>query len=998
MGAVLQLFIVVFVVVFSTSLCAALRDHFVTTWKTDNPGISNNTSITIPTAGLGYAYQVDWNNDGDFLDSEENTVHHGSITHDFGIAGTYTIRIKGAFPRIYFNNSGDKEKILSVDQWGSIQWKSMGRAFYGAKNLNVPATDTPDFSAVTDMQYMFYRATHADPDTTYWDTSSVTNMRYMFARTDNAKPNTTHWNTASVTNMSYMFYLAKSANPDTANWNTGNVTTMRSMFRGALLAAPDTHNWNTAAVTDMALMFRDAPLANPDTARWNLSNVRDLSYMFYKALLAAPDTRNWNTAAVSDMRYLFAWATAANPDTASWDTSNVTRMQYMFYKATASHPDATAWNIANVTNMTSMLTDVTLTTPRYDAMLHAFSIQNVQHGVVFHGGNATYCSGETARSTLIDTYGWQITDGGRDCRPITPDLAPDLQAVSDLGIANNDDNTSDRRPIFNLECMRTGNRLTLYSNRPFDNTQIATHVCDTPATVAVQADLLPLGMHHITYTDANTTHESLHSPILHLNIYNNPPMATDNNYTVAEDALLQGNVISDALADSDADGDFLHVNSWSSPLHGTLNTTNSDGAFSYTPDANFNGTDRFSYTVADANGAEATATITITVTAENDAPAVTQGTLIDVVMSEDAVPLPFSTLLSATDVDGDTLYWSISTAARHGNAFIESTGNTPEVTYVPHRNYVGTDTFQIALSDGTLTQYITVSLTIEAVNDLPVAHDDTASTYDNTAITLNVLNNDSDDDNDTLVLSSLSTPRYGQADIVGDVILYTAPQNMNVTDTFEYRIDDMQGGHATATVTVIVSTGDDDGVDEAEGIDNNHNGEDDRFESHVATMPLHETYVTLTAQDFTTFKNVDINTTPVTVTLKEAQTIVLPFGMVSFTLTDVGTSNDALLTFYYPKDERIEGYAKRLNDGSWHLLESTVTHTDTQSIVRFKITEGGIFDLDTIAAQITDPGGAYYRVNTHVAVPMSPLAHLLLVLLLALSSLTVLHATQKRLR
>jgi len=90
---------------------------FVTTWKTNNSGTSNTTSITIPTTGTGYLYQVDWNNDGDFLDTDETTLNTGNVTHSFGVAGTYTIRIRGSFPRIYFNNAGDKLKLLSVEQW-----------------------------------------------------------------------------------------------------------------------------------------------------------------------------------------------------------------------------------------------------------------------------------------------------------------------------------------------------------------------------------------------------------------------------------------------------------------------------------------------------------------------------------------------------------------------------------------------------------------------------------------------------------------------------------------------------------------------------------------------------------------------------------------------------------------------------------------------------------------------------------------------------------------
>lgn len=72
---------------------------------------ATDTQFRIPTTGTGYNYHVDVNNDGtpDILNQS------GPYTHDFGTPGTYTIRISGIFPRIYFNNTGDRLKLLEVN-------------------------------------------------------------------------------------------------------------------------------------------------------------------------------------------------------------------------------------------------------------------------------------------------------------------------------------------------------------------------------------------------------------------------------------------------------------------------------------------------------------------------------------------------------------------------------------------------------------------------------------------------------------------------------------------------------------------------------------------------------------------------------------------------------------------------------------------------------------------------------------------------------------------
>src|SRR5690606_2657039 len=196
-------------------------DYFITTWKTDNFGTSNATSITIPTIGGGYNYDVSWNNDGIW-----ETGITDNITHDYGTMGTYTVAIRGDFPRMRFKSAGDSQKMRSIDQWGTNAWSSMEKAFYGCSNLEGNATDTPDLSNVTDMSSMFTYASVFNQDIGNWNVSNVTNMSFMFFGASVFNQNIGSWNVGNVTNMSYMFLNTAAFNQNLGGWNVSKVTNM----------------------------------------------------------------------------------------------------------------------------------------------------------------------------------------------------------------------------------------------------------------------------------------------------------------------------------------------------------------------------------------------------------------------------------------------------------------------------------------------------------------------------------------------------------------------------------------------------------------------------------------------------------------------------------------------------------------------------------------------------------------------------------------------------
>jgi surface protein len=413
-----------------------LAAPFITKWKTDNPGTSNSTSITIPTTGTGYNYDVDWNNDGTF----DELGLTGSVTHDYGVAGTYTVAIRGSFPRIYFNNSGDKSKIISIEQWGDIAWTSMISAFYGCNNLMGNSSDVPNLSGVTDMSYMFAGAKVFNQNIGSWNVSSVTNMNRMFMAATTFNQNIGSWDVSSVTNMENMFNGALSFNQNISSWNVSSVTNMSSMFNNAHSFNQNIGSWDVSSVTEMIGMFTSAKSFNQNIGSWDVSSVTEMIGMFANAHAFNQNISSWNVSAVTNMSYMFGEAYAFNGDISSWDVSSVTEMAYMFYHATAFNQNVGSWDVSSVTNMNFMfagasafnqnigswninkvefMTDIFynsgISPSNYDNILMAWNAAGYENKNLGDAAPLKYCAGQAARINLINNKGWSIKGDTFDC-------------------------------------------------------------------------------------------------------------------------------------------------------------------------------------------------------------------------------------------------------------------------------------------------------------------------------------------------------------------------------------------------------------------------------------------------------------------------------------------------------------------------------------------------------------------------------------------------------
>ena len=193
---------------------------------------------------------------------------------------------------------------------------------------------------------------------------------------------------------------------------------------------------------------------------------------------------------------------------------------------------------------------------------------------------------------------------------------------------------------------------------------------------------------------------------------NTPPVAVNDSYSTNEDTALT--VLAPGVLgnDSDADGNRLTAVLVSGPAHGTL-TLYSNGSFTYTPAANYNGPDSFTYKANDGQAdSNNIATVSITVTAVNNDAPVAQAQ--SVTTAEDTAK---AITLTASDVDGDGLTYTVVSGPTHGTL----SGSGASLTYTPAADYNGADSFTFKANDGTADSNVaTVAITVTAVNDAPV--------------------------------------------------------------------------------------------------------------------------------------------------------------------------------------------------------------------------------------------------------------------------------------
>ncbi|MCA1284607.1 Ig-like domain-containing protein [Salipiger bermudensis] len=280
------------------------------------------------------------------------------------------------------------------------------------------------------------------------------------------------------------------------------------------------------------------------------------------------------------------------------------------------------------------------------------------------------------------------------------------------------------------------------------------------------------------------------------------PVAEDDTATTDEDVAVVVDVLSN---DSDPDGDTLTVTE-ATASNGTV-TINEDGTLTYTPDADYNGSDEISYTISDPDGNTDSALVDVTVNPVNDDPVAND----DTVGTEQNDPITFDPTDNDTDVDGDDLVVSEIGDPENGTVTINEDGT---VTYTPNEDFFGEDTISYTVDDGNGGEddgVITVNVTVPTdptdgeSNRAPVAVDDMITATATDPETFDPSANDTDADGDELTITSVGEAQNGSVTLNADgTVTYVADETFNGTDSYDYTIDDGNGGTDTGTVTVEV--------------------------------------------------------------------------------------------------------------------------------------------------------------------------------------------------
>ncbi|HCG7062485.1 TPA: tandem-95 repeat protein [Vibrio parahaemolyticus] len=298
----------------------------------------------------------------------------------------------------------------------------------------------------------------------------------------------------------------------------------------------------------------------------------------------------------------------------------------------------------------------------------------------------------------------------------------------------------------------------------------------------------------ITYTVTDGALTDQATVKVTVNAVNDTPVVESNiaDQTLAEDFTPYTIDLNTAFSDVDnVDGELTFSVSGNSNIQVAI----VNGIATITPTADWNGSETLTFTATDPSGESVSQRVDFTVTPVADI-------VTDKATVVEDTPTIIKVLGNDTfEDDGKVVSLDINNGPANGTVSVNPDGS---VTYTPNDNYVGKDTFTYIVTSGGVSESTTVEVNVTPVNDAPVAKDDIATTQEDTAVTIDVLSNDTDVDGDKLSIQSATVPEaQGKVEIVDGKLVFTPAENFNGHAEITYTVTDGQlTDEAKVTVTV----------------------------------------------------------------------------------------------------------------------------------------------------------------------------------------------------
>ncbi|MDG2623270.1 tandem-95 repeat protein, partial [Vibrio parahaemolyticus] len=406
-------------------------------------------------------------------------------------------------------------------------------------------------------------------------------------------------------------------------------------------------------------------------------------------------------------------------------------------------------------------------------------------------GSVTYTPNDNYHGA--DSFTYIVTSGGvSESTTVNVDVTP----VNDAPVAKDDIATTQEDTVVTIDVLPNdsdvdGDKLSIES-ASVPKEQGTVEVVDGKLVFTPAENFH--GDAEITYTITDGALTDQATVNVTVNAVNDTPVVESSiaDQTLAEDFTPYTIDLNTAFSDVDnVDGELTFSVSGNSNIQVAI----VKGIATFTPTADWNGSEALTFTATDPSGESVSQTVNFTVAPVADI-------LADKATVVEDTPTIIKVLGNDT-FEGDDKVVSLDTNNGPANGTV-SVNPDGSVTYTPNDNYHGTDSFTYIVTSGGVSESTTVSVDVTPVNDAPVAKDDIATTQEDTAVTIDVLPNDSDVDGDKLSIQSASVPEaQGKVEIVEGKLVFTPAENFNGDAEVTYTVTDGQlTDEAKVTVTV----------------------------------------------------------------------------------------------------------------------------------------------------------------------------------------------------